>query len=252
MVAGTVLILHEDEWQATVLAKSLRDEGWTAVHETTARGGFERAKALAPDCIVCDMELPDIDGLWVARRVRTEDSAINAVPIVFLTRANAPEERLQGFNVGASVCISKPYRSEDIVAQIKALVDVATRNRHNDSYGPPSQTVSPALRGDIAQMSISTLLTLLDLERRSGFLKVRSPAPSTTVVFELAEGAVAHAAVDDVATAPVDALRRVLRFQEGRFWFRPDERGRRRPADASVSALLLDATRLEDEAGHGG
>src|SRR5262249_29205734 len=53
-----------------------------------ARDGFQKACECAWDCIICSPELSDIDGLWVARRIRTEPGRISKVPMVFFGPAH--------------------------------------------------------------------------------------------------------------------------------------------------------------------
>src|SRR5262249_11537824 len=73
---GRVLIIEADEWLAVLLRKFLVDAGFEVEVANAARQGFDKARELTPDCILCDVNLPDIDGFWVARRVRTEPSVV--------------------------------------------------------------------------------------------------------------------------------------------------------------------------------
>ncbi|HEY5373624.1 MAG TPA: response regulator, partial [Polyangiaceae bacterium] len=74
MAKGRILIIEQDEWESTLLAKFLGEAGYEVHVAAEARAGFEKVRELQPDCILCDVNLPDIDGFWVARRVRTEPS----------------------------------------------------------------------------------------------------------------------------------------------------------------------------------
>ena len=116
MGKGRVLIVEGDEWETVLLAKLLSDAGYEVTSVAQARAGFEQARTLLPDCIVCDVDLPDVDGYWVARRVRTEPSAVATTPFLFLTSVDDSESRLLGLNVGADVYMTKPYRNEELVA----------------------------------------------------------------------------------------------------------------------------------------
>lgn len=262
MPFGDVLLIQEDEWESALLAKLLKDAGLLVRVATSAREGFAAACARVPDCIVCDVNLPDIDGFWVARRVRTEGGALAAAPFVFLTADDDKEVRLQGFNVGADVYLAKPFRNEDVVAQVLALLGLVKRVRGGDreperrepekeSYGPPSSRVAPAFRGDLSQMSVTSLLAMLDMERRTGRLRVRTVG-SRTATFEIEQGCVISARMDDDSAPAVDVLRQILRWTEGRFWFRGPEPGSgskdhgHSPRE-TIAAMMLEATRLEDE-----
>jgi two-component system, OmpR family, response regulator len=245
---GRILIIEQDEWESTLLAKFLGEAGYEVHVAGEARAGFEKVRELQPDCILCDVNLPDIDGFWVARRVRTEPSPVATAPFLFLTDAEDIESRLQGLNVGADLYLTRPFRNEEVVAQVGALIDMANRLRKQresfSSEGPISAT-GAAFQGDIAQMSVATVLTLLELERRSGHLKVRSDG-GRTALLQLHEGALSGATLDDKPEEPTAVLRETLRWKKGRFTFRSADvvqTGTRQ----TIGGLLIEAMRLEDE-----
>jgi DNA-binding response OmpR family regulator len=245
------LIIEQDEWESTLLAKFLAEAGYEVHLATEARAGFDSVRALQPDCILCDVTLPDIDGFWVARRVRTESSAVATTPFLFLTNAEDTESRLQGLNVGADLYLTRPFRDEEVVAQVGALIEMANRLRKQQesftSEGPASGP-GAAFSGDLAQMSVSTVLTLLELERRSGHLKLRSDSGKIALL-ELEHGALANALLDDQAVEATAVLREMLRWKKGSFTFRGAAAAALSgPPRPSIGGLLLEAMRLEDEA----
>lgn len=244
-----MLIIEDDEWDSALLKRELLRAGYDTVVDQTAREGFARAKAWLPHCIVCDLTLPDIDGLWVARMVRLDGGAVSSTPFLFLASEEDKESRLQGFNVGADMLLAKPYLVEEAVAQVVALIAMARRMRTEArvSFGPLSSASAPALRGDIGQIDLSTVLTLLEMERRTGYLKVRNER-NETIVLELVDGALARATLDGETTDAATVFGKAFRWKEGRFWFRagPVERGA--TAASAIGPLLLESMRLMDEA----
>jgi two-component system, OmpR family, response regulator len=250
---GRVLIIEADEWLAALLGKSLGDAGYEVHFAAGAKEGFDRVRELSPDCILCDVNLPDIDGFWVARRVRTEATAVATTPFLFLTEQDDTESRLQGLNVGADLYLSKPLRNEEVVAQVGALIEMAKRLKKQregfSSEAPPSSRAS-AFQGDIAHVSISTVLTLLELERRTGLLRIKTQEGKRAEL-ELADGTFVRVTLDGKAGEPAELLRAVLRWKHGTFAFKP---AGNQPEPfpkierASVGALLLRAMQLEDEA----
>ncbi len=209
MAKGRILII--------LLAKYLGDAGYQVHVAAEARSGFDMVRTLQPDCILCDVSLPDIDGFWVARRVRTEPSPVATAPFLFLTNAEDTESRLQGLNVGADIYLTRPFHDEEVVAQVGALIEMANRLRNQrQSFTSESPSSSPgaAFTGDIAQMSVATALTLLELERRSGYLKVRSGSGKVALL-EIQHGALAAATLDDLPADPTPVLRENAALEAG-------------------------------------
>jgi len=251
MAQGRVLVIEADEWDATLLGKFLTDAGYAVEFAKSAREGFDKIRESKPDCILCDVALPDIDGFWVARRVRTETSSVAITPFVFLTSAEDSAARLQGLHVGADLSISRPFRNEEVVAQVGAVLEMASRLKTErailSSDGPPSSRGS-ALKGDLSLIALSTVLTLLELERRTGHLKIAADDGRGARI-ELVDGTLATAELNGSAAEPTELLRELLRWKKGKFSFKA-ELGR--PASVldrkNVGGLLLEAMRLEDEA----
>ena len=232
MARGRVLIIEQEEWEATLLSKFLSEAGYEVHVAGEARAGFDKVRELQPDCILCNVNLPDIDGFWVADLVTMRTRLI----------------------VGADLYLTKPFRNDEVVAQVGALIDMANRLRQQreafSSDGPASSVAGAAFSGDIAQMSVATVLTLLELERRSGYLKVRSGEGKRIALLELTEGKFAEGALDGQIYDPTELLREVLRWKKGSFSFRSAQ-GQVSDSDPGeqqkIGGLLLEAMRLEDE-----
>ncbi len=250
MARGRVLIIEQEEWEAALLTRFLSEAGYEVHVAGEARAGFDKVCELQPDCILCSVNLPDIDGFWVARRVRTEPTRVATTPFLFLTEADDAESRLQGLNVGADLYLTKPFRNDEVVAQVGALIDMANRLRQQrdafSSDGPASSMAGAAFTGDIAQMSVATVLTLLELERRSGRLKVRGDG--RVALLELTEGKFAAGSLDEKPWNSTELLREVLRWKKGSFSFRGSQGTVSDSGEQQkIGGLLLEAMRLEDE-----
>jgi phosphate regulon transcriptional regulator PhoB len=95
----------------------------------TAANGPEALRAVksgAPDLIVLDLMLPDMDGLEVCRRLRS-DPASAAIPIVMLTAKTDEVDRVVGLEIGADDYVVKPFSPKELVARVRAVLRRATR-----------------------------------------------------------------------------------------------------------------------------
>ncbi|WP_437277007.1 response regulator [Sorangium sp. So ce375] len=246
MPSGVVLVIEDEEYVADLLATAIRDVGYEVVFCATAEAGLSTACTLEPECIVCDIGLPDHDGYWVARNVRTQPSRVSVTPFLFLSGLDDQEARLEGFHVGADVYMTKPFRVGEVVAQIGALVQMASRlrQRRDSLMSIPTSVDQTAIEGDLSQMSIATVLTVLEMERRSGMFEVSSKKRRAQL--DIAEGCIVEGTVGGTRVSALAALRTMLSWKVGRFAFVPGDRPV--PADrTSIAAYLLEATRLEDE-----
>ncbi|XXY53844.1 response regulator [Sorangium sp. So ce269] len=246
MPSGVVLVIEDEEYVADLLATAIREAGYEVIFCATAEAGLSTACTLEPECIVCDIGLPDHDGYWVARNVRTQPSRVSVTPFLFLSALDDQQSRLEGFHVGADVYMTKPFRVSEVVAQIGALVQMASRlrQRRDSLMSIPASVDQTAIEGDLSQMSIATVLTVLEMERRSGVFEVTSKKRRAQL--DIAEGCIVQGTVGGTRVSALAALRTMLGWKVGRFAFIPGSRPV--PSERkSIAAYLLEATRLEDE-----
>jgi DNA-binding response OmpR family regulator len=114
----TILIIDDDADLRGALAEQLDlHEEFTAPQAETGEDGVRQAVALKPDLILLDVDLPDIDGREVCRRVRA--AGISA-PIIMLTAAASEADTIQGLDAGANDYVTKPFRFAVLLARIRA------------------------------------------------------------------------------------------------------------------------------------
>jgi two-component system OmpR family response regulator len=114
-----ILVVEDQERLSAQLAGALTDGGYAV---DCALDG-ERADFLAEteqyDAIVLDLGLPKVDGLTLLRKWR---EAGNAVPVIVLTARGSWHERVQGIDSGADDYVAKPFRMEEVLARLRALI----------------------------------------------------------------------------------------------------------------------------------
>ena len=115
--APRVLVVEDDEDIAQALQRSLRMEGYEVRAAADGRSALEHGRSFAPDLVILDLGLPEIDGLEVARALRAEDD----VPILILTARDALDSRVEGLDAGADDYLVKPFDFGELVARIRAL-----------------------------------------------------------------------------------------------------------------------------------
>ncbi|GAA1882644.1 response regulator transcription factor [Asanoa iriomotensis] len=115
-----VLVVDDEPNICALLSATLRLVDFDV---RVATGGFEAltaAEEFAPDLVVLDVMLPDLDGFQVAQRLRSGGGA--TVPVLFLTARDAVEDRISGLTVGADDYVTKPFSLEEVVLRIRAIL----------------------------------------------------------------------------------------------------------------------------------
>ncbi|HEX8570547.1 MAG TPA: response regulator transcription factor [Caulobacteraceae bacterium] len=114
----TILIVDDDVDLRGALAEQLSfGEEFRVVEAGAGAEGVEAARTAKADLILLDVDLPDMDGRTVARRLR--DEGVGA-PIIMLTAASGEEDTIQGLESGANDYVTKPFRFGVLLARIRA------------------------------------------------------------------------------------------------------------------------------------
>jgi len=116
--APRVLVVEDDEDIAQALQRSLRMEGYEVRTAADGHAALEQGHAFAPDLVILDLGLPGIDGVDVARELRSDDD----VPILILTARDALESRVEGLDAGADDYLVKPFERQELLARMRALL----------------------------------------------------------------------------------------------------------------------------------
>jgi two-component system alkaline phosphatase synthesis response regulator PhoP len=117
-VAGSVLLVEDEESLASLVEAYLAQEGFTVSSVGTGEAALERLETEAVRLVVLDLNLPDMDGLDVCRRIRARSS----VPVVMLTARDEESDLLVGLDAGADDYIGKPFSPRELVARMKAVL----------------------------------------------------------------------------------------------------------------------------------
>jgi DNA-binding response OmpR family regulator len=116
--APRVLVVEDDGDIADVLVRSLRLEGYDVRLATDGVIALDEAHAFLPDVVILDLGLPRMDGVDVAKQLRSDDD----VPILMLTARDALEARVVGLDAGADDYLVKPFERQELLARLRALL----------------------------------------------------------------------------------------------------------------------------------
>jgi len=120
-----VLVIDDDEELCSLIKAYLEPLGYGVVAEHDGRSGADRAVAESFHAIILDVNLPQMDGFEVLRRIRTSSD----VPILMLTSRGEETDRIVGLEMGADDYLPKPFNPRELVARIHAVLRRQTEHR---------------------------------------------------------------------------------------------------------------------------
>jgi len=142
-VSSRILIIEDEADLAATMAYSLGREGFYAITADTGAVALERAHGPGPtpDLVLLDLNLPDMSGTEVCRRLRA-DARTRSVPVIMVTARSDEIDRVVGFEVGADDYVTKPFSMRELLLRIRAVL----RRAHPDEAPTaPSTPIAPAL-----------------------------------------------------------------------------------------------------------
>ena len=166
-----ILFVEDEQAIADPFSKALERAGFEPI---TARSGSEAlslAERLAPDLVLLDLNLPDMDGRDVCRELRRRSDT----PIVMLTARGTETDRIIGLELGADDYVVKPFSGGEVIARIRAVL---RRVRRDGSDGPSAASFGELdidydarrvrLDGEEVQLTRKEFDLLAALARRAG------------------------------------------------------------------------------------
>ncbi|MGW0563655.1 response regulator transcription factor [Streptomyces sp. NPDC003016] len=117
--AERILIVDDEPAVREALQRSLAFEGYGTEVAVDGVDALAKAASYAPDLIVLDIQMPRMDGLTAARRIR---SSGDTLPILMLTARDTVGDRVTGLDAGADDYLVKPFELDELFARIRALL----------------------------------------------------------------------------------------------------------------------------------
>jgi diguanylate cyclase (GGDEF)-like protein len=122
-----VLVADDDAISRQVLAELLKPE-YTVVLAKNGAQALERAIKHAPDLILLDVMMPDMNGYEVLRRLRAETPTEHTA-VIFISGLDHPEDEANGLNMGAADYIAKPYNTTVVLARVALHLQLVRQRR---------------------------------------------------------------------------------------------------------------------------
>jgi two-component system response regulator MprA len=152
-----ILVVDDDRGLREVLRRALSLAGYEVRLAENGSEALAETSGMAPDAMVLDVGLPDIDGLEVCRLLRREG---NRLPVLMLTARDAISDRIDGLDAGADDYLVKPFDIDELKARLRALL--RRSGGEEDTNGALS---FEELRLDSARHGVNVAGTFVELTR---------------------------------------------------------------------------------------
>jgi len=125
----TILLIEDNINILENLTEYLEMEGYRILIANTGKKGIELAIKCIPDLIVCDVLMPEMDGLTVLRTL-LESAQGNKIPFIFSTSVSERIDREESMKLGADGYIVKPFDPGSLVKIIKTIIKTGSKRQH--------------------------------------------------------------------------------------------------------------------------
>lgn len=189
----TILVVDDEQPILQTYGMALADQGYHVLTAASGAEALELARTYLPDLILCDINMPGMDGRAVLKAVR-EDPDLSAKQFVFMTGNTRDVPARRGMELGADDFLVKPFTLQDLAHCVRARLErahvhwrvadqVVSALRANLHSVLPHEFFTPlngilglveVLRGDLAELSRDEVVELLDAIDDSGWRLHRS------------------------------------------------------------------------------
>lgn len=115
---ATILVIEDEQVIRRNIAEILSFEGYATLEAENGRVGVERALQHVPDLIICDVNMPELDGFGVIRELQA-DLSTAMIPFIFLTARTDRQSMRYGMELGADDYITKPFTTDELVSAVR-------------------------------------------------------------------------------------------------------------------------------------
>ena len=118
---STILIVEDNEKNMKLVRDILQHKGYTTVEATTGEEGWRLVQETLPDLVLMDIQLPDVDGITVLRRIRA-DRRFDAMPVVAVSASVMPADQTKISGSGFDAFIPKPISLKPFMATVDRFI----------------------------------------------------------------------------------------------------------------------------------
>jgi diguanylate cyclase (GGDEF)-like protein len=188
MLLKKIVVAEDDDAIAHLVAAAAGDAGFLCLRAHDGDEALSMCRREAPDLLILDVMMPQIDGLEVARRLKS-DVLSSRIPILMLTSLSGVDDRVKGLDAGADDYLAKPFDLRELIARVKALIRSATRERDRNPTTnlPGSSAVEDFVNDVLKRHRSDCALLYLDVDHFDTYADAFGFHKADEVIAELGE-----------------------------------------------------------------
>jgi DNA-binding response OmpR family regulator len=184
MKRASVLVVDDDADIRGLLRELLSRAGYEVVDSSNGREGLRALYASAPDLVLLDVSMPEMDGWQTLERIRD----VSDVPVIMLTARTAELEKVRGLKAGADDYVTKPFGRQELLARVEAHL-----RRSGERVEQPGTYADGLITIDFAQREVTVAghrvaLTPLEFKLLATFVRHPNQVLSHDQLLELVWG----------------------------------------------------------------
>lgn len=231
-----ILVVEDDSQIASLVRDALGYRGFNVRAAYSGKEALELLSEWQPHLIISDIMMPEMDGYTLFYRLKL-DRRLRHIPVIFLSARGSVEDQLKGLERGAVEYISKPFKIVDLIS--KVIYVFKQIERENRKYQEKN------LSGTLEQIDIVSLLQMMEQNKKTGLLTVRSEDDKKEAILYFQDGNVMDAVLGKVGGK--EAFYELLRWEQGEFEFEQTEINIKPRLPESTQHLILEGLRVLDE-----
>jgi DNA-binding response OmpR family regulator len=152
------LVVEDDADIRALLGELLRQSGFTVTEAADGATALARLAGADPDLVTLDLNLPDLDGIEVCRRIRERSDAY----VIMLTARPDEVDRLLGLETGADDYLTKPFSPRELKARVAAMMRRPRRRAAEPAVAPEPAPDHEVLRHEGLEVDVDGRVACLD------------------------------------------------------------------------------------------
>jgi DNA-binding response OmpR family regulator len=162
MFGKRLVVVDADERNLRVLDKKLRDAGFEVHTASRSDEALEVVNTIRPDVVLTDFNSPTVDGVWLAKKLRSDDRT-SSCGVIFLSRDGSVEAKQRALDAGCDEYLHKPIFVREIILHLGNLIGRLEKRDSPSSFS-----------GSLSRLSVIDLLQLMEASRKTCIVNLSS------------------------------------------------------------------------------